>query len=398
MEYTPNGSKPFDPEEDERGEIIKKAVSPISGKVFVRLKFPGGECVINQDNLKMDINQDVWTKNRQTIRIGRAIRALLNVTKNKFTDAEIEDFVNKYKSAFDRMNDIFGRLELVSGDDIAFWYNYRNYLYGTEKGTLGNSCMCNVDSNYFDIYTKNPKVCSLLILKSDKDSSKIVARALVWNLTSPDITFMDRIYYTEDSHQQLFREYAAHKKWYAKSSNDSSPEAIVITPEGNKKSFDVFTVKIENIHYAKYPYVDTLKYYYKGDSTLSTDEDNGNCLESTDGSGGEECSRCDGSGRIPCYNCDCGQVECDECNGSGEIDCDKCDGAGEIECDECEGSGEIDGNECPDCNGSGEKKCPDCKYGKVRCSDCDGDGEIECDKCEGSGEMVCPDCDGSGNA
>jgi len=411
LNYTPEGSEPYHPEEGEKGEIISKAVSPTSGKVYVRLKFPEGECVINQERLRSDdLTKEVWSKNRQSIRVGRGIRALLTSAGKEFTAAEIEDFVNKYKSAFERMNNIFRYFELVSGDDIAYWYSKKNYLYGLNKGTLGNSCMADVPSRYFQIYTQNPDVCSLLILKSESDPTKIIGRALVWKLSSPEITFMDRIYYTEDSQMQLFRDYAKLKKWYSKKRNDSSPEAVVITPDGDEKNFDVLVCNIKKGSYSNYPYVDTLKYYEDWKGVLSTDQNTGSsiCLESTSGGyEGSECDRCGGEGRVDCWRCDgegnvdcstCdgnGEVECNKCEGNGEVECNRCDGSGKMECDECDGSGEVDGETCSNCDGDGEVDCDNCDgKGKMECPSCDGNGEVECDDCDGRGREDCPECGG----
>jgi hypothetical protein len=396
--YQPKGDKGYHPREGEKGEILAKAVSPATGNTFLRLKFPDGECVLNEIRVEYD-NNEVWSKNRQSIRIGRGVRAILSASGEKFTDAQIEDFVNKYKSAFDRMNDIYKNFELVSGDDIAHWYNSNNYLHETRRGTLGNSCMATVPSSYFQIYTKNPNVCSLLILKSEDDPSKIVGRALVWKLSKPnDVIFMDRVYYTDDSQMQLFRDYAKFKKWHHKKRNDSSDEGTLVTPEGEDKFFETLLVEIRATHYSKYPYVDTLKYLDDNRArfyTLSNVSDDTKTLESTSGGyEGSECDNCGGEGRVDCPNCDGnGEVDCPECDGDRRVDCDECDD-GEVDCTSCDGTGEdSEGNECSDCDGKGKVDCDECDgRGKKDCSRCDGDGVVECDECDGNGRVDCPEC------
>lgn len=398
--YNPQGSEGYTPNEGQRGEILSKAISPVSGKTFLRLKFPEGECVINETRVEYD-NKEVWTKNRQTIRIGRGVRAILSASGEKFTDAQIEDFVNKYKSAFDRMNDIYRNFELVSGDDIAHWYEADNYLHGTRRGTLGNSCMATVPSSYFQIYTKNPEVCSLLILRSEENPDKIVGRALVWKLNKPtDVILMDRVYYTDDSQMQLFRDYAKFKKWHYKKRNDSSDEGTLVTPEGEEKYFETLLVNIRAVHYSKFPYVDTLKYLDDNRSkyyTLSNNQDGDTkTLESTSGGyEGSECDNCGGEGRVDCPNCDGnGRVECGSCDGYGREDCNYCDGDGEVDCKDCDGSGEDgEGNKCSSCSGKGKIDCDDCEGdGKVDCSNCDGNGRVDCDECDGNGRVDCPEC------
>ena len=402
--YVPNGEAGYTPDDGERGEVIKKAISPSSGKTYLYLKFERGECVTNEQNVTYDENTEIWSKNRQSVRTGRGIKALLNAAGYSFKDSEIEDFVNKYKSAFDRMNDVFRDFKLVSGNDISHWYDYRNYLHLTDRGTLGNSCMATVPSSFFQIYTKNPNVCSLLILRSADNPDKIKGRALVWKLSEPDIIFVDRVYTHDDSDIQLFRDYAKHKKWSIKKRNDSSSEATVISPDGTDVNYDKLSVEIENIEYTKFPYVDTLKYFYDNQfqttskSKLSTDSGarSSMCLESTNGGyDGSECDNCGGEGRVDCYDCDGrGRVDCEECDGNGTIDCRECDGDGKVDCGECDGKGkDKNGVECRDCKGGGTVDCAEC-YGKgeMQCSECEGNGRHTCNRCDGDGTIDCPDC------
>jgi hypothetical protein len=404
--YVPQGSNAYQPENGERGQIISKTVSPTSGKIFLFLKFGEGEqCVINKENVTIeDGSKEVWDKNRQSIRVGRGIRALLTSADAKFTDAEIEVFVNKYKAAFDRMNDIFRKFELVTGEQISYWYNKNRYIFGQTRGTLGSSCMAAVSARYFQIYTENPEVCSLLILKSDEDDTKIKGRALVWNLTSPEgVTFMDRIYTHDDSDVQLFRDYSKFKNWQYKYRNDSSSEPVTVGASGNNINHENLFVTIKNIDYTSYPYVDTLKFMnQEGDKKIiSTDGDKQNigCMEDTGGGisshddDDNECDNCGGSGRVECYSCDgSGVRECDDCEGSGKEECDNCD-KGKVDCENCDGEGEIDGEKCDECDGKGKKDCEDCDgTGKTNCSSCDGDGEHDCNDCDGNGRVDCPDC------
>lgn len=394
--YKPVGERSYKPQQGERGEIVSKTVSPTSGNVFLYLKFPSGECVINESRVSYDdASKDVWTRNRQPVRVGRGLRALALSTKKEFTSAEYEDFVNKYKAAYDRMNDIFSRFDVVSGEAIGHWYYSRNYKFGTDRGTLGNSCMAEVNTNYFDIYMKNPDVCSLVILKSEDNDTKIIGRALLWKLTTPEgITFMDRIYTASDSDVQLFRDYAKHKGWHCKVRNDSSPSGLVIEPQGGQKDLGELKVKIKAGGYDKYPYIDTIKYLDREDGYLSTDEDSGVCVETTNGYLDDECDRCDGTGRIGCRNCDGdGKFDCDTCDGKGTEDCEDCGGDGKMECETCGGSGEDGEVECSDCDGSGEVDCKNCNgEGEQECGNCDGSGKEDCDECEGSGREECPEC------
>ena len=342
-----------------------------------------------------------YYKNRQTIRVGRGIRAILNSLKQNFTDAEIEDFVNKWKAAYDHLQNEFRYFEIVKGDDIAHWYYYENYEL-TSKGTLSSSCMCKKPSYYFQIYTNNPDVCSLVILKSSKD--KIRARALLWKLDDGRM-FMDRVYTHFDSDFALFEKFAKHNGWMRKDSQNSSSRETLVAADGtNFRNLDL-TVTISKENYAAYPYLDTLKY-------LTESRDNYKLSNNSDGAEWElesitgrrdslTCETCDGSGEITCSECEgSGETsnECGNCDGSGEVRCEECN-RGNIECDECSGTGSIeddegDEKECEECSGSGETSCPDCNRGWIACPDCDGDGSVTgtCSDCRGNGYVSCPDC------
>jgi hypothetical protein len=39
----------------------------------------------------------------------------------EFTDKQLEDFVNQYKSSWDILNDAFIKFDIVKGDDISYW-------------------------------------------------------------------------------------------------------------------------------------------------------------------------------------------------------------------------------------------------------------------------------------
>ena len=407
--YVPKGDT-YRPGIGEVGKVVKKVISPRSNRVYVYLKFPNGEGVINEDRLDYsDTTKDVWIKNRQNIRVGRGIKGLLDATKFDHKQSDVEDFVNKYKSAYDRMNDIFSNFELVKGQDIGYWYNYKNYTEGKDRGTLGNSCMAGVNKNYFSIYMDNSDVCSLLILKNES-GDKIKGRALVWKLTQPDssITFMDRIYTHYDSDMQLFRDYAKHMKWHYKYYNDSSNTSRMVDYMGNLVEKGDILVKVKaTAHYPPsgkgqydlYPYVDTVKYYNfsSGYMTTNSDSDKGSsiiCLEDTSGGFvGNECDTCDGEGEVDCNRCHGeGRVDCSTCDGEGEVECSKCEGDCKVECNTCDGSGKVDGEDCAECDGSGKVECDKCGGdGRMDCNDC-YNGSVDCSYCDGSGRIDCPDC------
>jgi hypothetical protein len=366
------------PGSDETGEIIKKTVSEKSGRTFVYVKFPNTELVINAQSLReVDENSKlVWTTNRQEVRVGRAIRALLSSTDDKFLDKDIEVFVNLYKATIDKFNDKFSLFSEVTGDKIGYWYHNSHY-YSTD-GVLGSSCMSSVDEEFFDIYISNPDVCSLVIYESDEEPGKILGRALLWKIKDGK-RFMDRIYTVRDSDVQLFKDYAKENGWYTKVGNASNSSNNCIAPDGSNTTLDL-TVKIKSGEYEKYPYLDTLK-YWNDSGSLST-SNCGNCytLEDTDGEY-YRCESCNGSGEVECYDCEGrGEVECSDCDGRGVETCGECDGEGTTI--ETGSDGEEHEKDCDDCDGKGN----------IDCSSCDGNGENGCSECSGDGTVICYDC------
>ena len=384
------------------GTIGKEATSPRSGKRFV-VFIPDDTnykpIPVNIDALSIGGgNSDFFKTSRQTIRVGRGIRAILNSAKAKVTDKEVEEFVNKYKATIDSLNDIFSNFELVNGDSIAEWYNYERYEKGTEKGTLGSSCMADVNSNFFDIYCSNPDKISLVIYKCPEDNSKIRGRALVWKLNNGK-TFMDRIYTHEDSDVELFRQYAKKNNMYSKVNNSSTSSGNCFRPDDDLKENLNLEVSLKPGRYDKYPYLDTLKYYNPSSGLIHNDKGEGECELEDTGGGFSECDSCGGNGTMDCPDCNGnGEEECSECNGRGQVECSECEGTSEVDCDQCSGSGTTtnangDDSECDKCDGSGKMECTKCDGdGETECRECNGRGEFECNNCDGNGTVDCPEC------
>lgn len=397
LEYIPEGDTTYHPSSGEKGELIKSVKSTKSENIYCKVVFPGGTSIVNKNKLQsVKLDNILFSQSRQNIRIGRGIRSILKVSGEAFTDSQIEDFVNKYKASFDRMNDIFKDFEVVTGDKIAYWYNCNNYVRRTS--TLGSSCMSDVNPKFFDIYVNNPEKVSMVILKNDT-GDKILGRALLWKLDNPKITFMDRIYTTSDSVIQIFKDYCYQNNWYHKITQNSSSSELKSTLDTKDETLSLTLKNEREGDYNKYPYLDTLKYFDLSTGVLSSDYSTKRnssviTLEVTDGTWIEsECDNCGGDGRVDCYECSGdGNVHCEECysrsqrRSTGKVKCDNCDGEGEFNCSNCDGKGEKDGVECSDCSGSG----------KIQCDDCDGDGEVDCQECDGHQEVTCGECGGDG--
>jgi len=248
---------------------------------YVDIMIDKNDYITYTPTTKLDtLLSDVWTKNRNTQKIGRFIYQVLGEDS-----INIEKFVNKYKAEVKLLNNR-NHFELIKGDKISKFYAEKSYVEG--GGSLNKSCMrhdrC---QDYFYFYTSNEDKVNLLILKDLKNPSKIIGRALVWYIDDPKITFMDRIYTTLDSDINLFINYAKINNWYYKRSQ-SVVEKVFVNSKGETEEFKC-KIYLKNEEYQYYPYIDTFFYFDIKNNYLTNDEDeyknNSNIikLKSTDG-------------------------------------------------------------------------------------------------------------------
>jgi hypothetical protein len=205
-------------------------------------------------------NTEIYSKNRTTIKIGRLIRKLFGT---KFSDVEIEKFVNQYKSSLDSKLTHF---DIWEGSRISQGYRSKNYTYdGASSNPLLNSCM-NDELHLVDFYSYVP-VKLLVMLNSDEH---IFGRALIWQTDRG--LFMDRIYCAFDSDYYKFIDYAKTNNIIYKKENKSGP-TVEYVKDGKSSWFpmiirlkfnideynkDEFTGKAIDI-----PYMDTFIYGQK---------------------------------------------------------------------------------------------------------------------------------------
>lgn len=221
----------------------------------------------------IDSDKDPYVKSRNQIAIGRLVN---KVFPGKYNSKQVEDFVNSFKAVVEKNGEHF---EIVSGDDIAFWYNSDNYK--ERSGTLGNSCMAQ-KRNIFNIYVKNPDVCRLVILR---EGDKILGRSLVWKFESiyngagekfeGVEYFMDRQYTIKDSDVNKFRNFAKEQGWIYKTNNNHH-SFTNITYNGNEMNVDM-VVQVGRFggdyDYSRYPYMDTFRRYDPRTGKLYNDEE-----------------------------------------------------------------------------------------------------------------------------
>ena len=283
------------PETNTIGLILSETVSRTSGKIYVMFKELEGERigVVNKEAMEPTEAEDqrIWSTSRNNIKIGRLVRAILTASKISFTDSEIEQFTNTYKATYDFAKDALKQFDIVKGDKIAYWYDEENYVSG--GGSLNNSCMASVGSDYFDIYTQNPQV-SLVILYGDGGSiesekytdDRIKGRAILWDakLDGQPVKFMDRIYTTQDADVELFKQFAEKNGWWFKKRQSMEPGDDFT--DGNSSKKGTIEVKLDDADFSEYPYCDTIC-YIDSDTGMASNkywDDSNRMLRDTGGS------------------------------------------------------------------------------------------------------------------
>ena len=195
------------------------------------------------------------------IKIGRLIKKIFSksLIEEMPSDAEIEDFVNKYKSIIQVINNALSRFKVVKGEDIRKYYH--SNMYNDRSGsTLCNSCMRYASAQmYLDIYTDNPEKVSLLIFMSRSVEDKIDGRSLLW-IDSEGRKIMDRIYTNNTPDEELFKEWAKREDYLFKKRQVYDDDQL-LKPDGSELKPNEVRIELKPYEYSSYPYVDTFKYY-----------------------------------------------------------------------------------------------------------------------------------------
>jgi hypothetical protein len=241
----------------------------------------GANTIRNESPLKNrgSLNDaDPYEKARNPIKLGRFIN---NIFPGKFTAREVEEFVNKFKSTLDQSGERF--IE-VSGEEIAYWYDYNNYKI--MNGSLGSSCMARAEKRTFEIYTANPEVCRMLVLLED---DKLIGRSLIWKIIDDTDTvskedhlnfeyFLDRQYTIKDSDVEKFRTYAVEKGWaYKTYNNHHSLDSVTFKDKSYSVEMEVQLTHSKGhsneLTYDRFPYVDTFRRYDPKTGILHNDNE-----------------------------------------------------------------------------------------------------------------------------
>lgn len=206
----------------------------------------------NTPVIKVDLESDddktftVYQKDRNgNIKKGKqkvqGILKYLGANLDDVKQYEIEELISFLKKS-DTAN-----MKIVSGKDILWGYNCKNYDEGEDMG----SCMRYEEAQkYLDIYVDNPDKIQLIVLTNPKNGA-IRGRALLWTLDSGS-KFMDRVYVTNNQYRNEFNNYANSKGFEI----------------GNPNNY-VTLSKARNYNY--YPYLDTFFVYVPDKGVLMND-------------------------------------------------------------------------------------------------------------------------------
>lgn len=230
-------------------------------------------------NTRKEKAADYWkSPQRQKARPGSVLKKLLDVN-----DKELERFIDLLKKDLLKSKAV---VELYPSKIIPSAYALKNALVSSGGSTLAHSCMRNKPSNYFDIYAKNPKACSILLAKRE---DKIVARALHWNGITEGgdkISILDRVYYiTPLDEKAMF-------SWAEKNCDiyKNASRQLIETKTG-KHFHPRILIPLEKSEFDRYPYLDTFLYLDKKESLLANSaftethyllqDQNGTCTSET---------------------------------------------------------------------------------------------------------------------
>lgn len=166
---------------------------------------------------------------------------------------EVEIFSTLFRNVSNRVS---ADLRVVRGERIRDFYYYE--AYAGDCGSLGASCM-RYDNcqKYMDIYVDNPEIVSMLVMLDD--GGALIGRALLWDFDGYKI--MDRIYTANDEKLAFyFKEWATSNNYLFKS-NQNWFDTMSFEKIGDKKQQLKLAIKLPNIKYRYYPYMDTFKFY-----------------------------------------------------------------------------------------------------------------------------------------
>lgn len=219
--------------------------------------------------------------------ISKSVISLLTSNGFEFSAREINDFLDKWREAYDefhRKNDSDvlesegKRFRLVKGEHIRIYYGYETY---SRDGSSDNDILNLSElrkpnyASHLDIFVKNPDSCQMLILYNEDGT--IDGRSLIWKLSSSSVSgathFQDRIYFINNRTKRAFKKWAENRNMILDSGRGvpaTSLDSVLWSTriEENNPNLIFMNVELSYIP-EKFPWMDTFKYLDGSNNTLS---------------------------------------------------------------------------------------------------------------------------------
>lgn len=200
---------------------------------------------------------EFWTSKR---RFHTKPGAFVSKIFKNISGRDVEIFSTLFRNISNRKKIEF---KVVRGREIRRYYDQESYA--SENGSLGASCMkyerC---QDYLGIYTENKEVSMLVMLD---DWGGLIGRALLWDFDGHKI--MDRIYTVSDEEYQFYFKEWAEKNQYLYKKGQNWFDTMNFLGNGSDSHFAKLEIKLENIKFNHYPYMDTFKFYCPKSGTIS---------------------------------------------------------------------------------------------------------------------------------
>jgi len=204
---------------------------------------------LTSDRLESIPKDEYWTSTRRYhAKPGSFIGKVFKDVSQK----EVEKFSNLFRTESLKPKFTF---KVINGNDIKKYYRYDSYAEDG-RGSLGISCMKHEScQKLLDIYTKNKKVISMLIMLNEE--GYLMGRALLWDSGSNKI--MDRIYTQDDEKLQFHFKKWASKNGYLYKSEQNWFNTLFFEKIGSDKKELKLEIEL-NTNHQYLPYMDTFKF------------------------------------------------------------------------------------------------------------------------------------------
>jgi hypothetical protein len=229
----------------DKEELVENPINfiSVSGQDVTKISY------VTQDRMSIIDPDEYWTSSR---RFQAKPGSFISKVFKNITPKEVEKFSNLYRSHVCKPKFTFN---VVSGEDIRKYYYYESY--SSDRGSLGSSCMKhNSCQSYLNIYVDNKDHVEMLVMLNEEGG--LMGRALLWKFDSHKI--MDRIYTIGDEELSFYFKKWATENGYLYKTEQNWFNTLFFEQTGQKKQELKLTLKLDNIEFERYPYMDTFKF------------------------------------------------------------------------------------------------------------------------------------------